>query len=77
MGPELPKNWGGSKNESMLEVKNLILRAKFNFAAIGIYHTFTLEKDSGPQLFIFFSKNFPKAIFVTLEIAKEMHRNWY
>ena len=61
MDAELPKIWGGSKNESMLEVKNLILRAKFNFAAIGIYHTFALEKDSDPYLILFFSKKWPKA----------------
>ena len=55
MGAEFPKIWAGSKNESMLEMKIIYLTTKFNFAAIDIYHTFTLEKDSGPQLFLFFS----------------------
>ena len=56
MGAELPKILAGSKNESMLEMEIIYLVAKFNFAAIDIYHTFTLEKDSGPQLFFFFKK---------------------
>ena len=59
MGAELPKIWDDSKNESMLEMKKIYLTTKFNFAAIGIYHTFTLEKDSGSQQFLFFSKKFP------------------
>ena len=65
MGAELPKILAGSKNESMLEMKKIDLMTKFNFGAIGIYHTFTLEKDSGPQLFLFFSKNVFKAFFAT------------
>ena len=77
MGAELLKIWAGSKNESMLEMKIIYWMTKFNFAAIAIYHTFTLEKDSGPQRFLFFSKQWRKAFLVTLKIAKEMHRNWY
>ena len=61
MGAELPKIWAGSKNESMLEMEKIYLTTKFNFAAIDIYHTFTLEKDSGPQQFLFFSKKVPEA----------------
>ena len=76
MGAELPKLWAGSKNESMLELEIIYLVTKFNFATIAIYHTFTLEKDSGPQLFLFFSKKCGKVIFATPKIAKEIHRNW-
>ena len=46
----LPKIWYDAKNEPMLEMKIIIFLAKIFIGAIEIYHTFTLKKDSGPQL---------------------------
>ena len=85
MGAERPKIWAGSKNEPMLEMKIIHLTTKFNFAAIGIYHTFTLEKDTGPQL-CFFPKSGPKRFCDSqnsignstgIGIGEQnLHRNW-
>ena len=69
IGAELPKIWAGSKIESMLEMKIIYLVTKFNFATIAIYHTFALEKDSGPQLFLFFSKKVPEAFLAVNRIC--------